>query len=101
MYCNSIGQSDYSDNTIAELFHPAPKPNSIVVLNLNVDWILNYFDAPLFLQIAPFSQNFILEISSKFVFWHIPGIYRTQRTQCSERLAWSHPAYGSVICQQV
>jgi hypothetical protein len=70
MYCNPIGQSYNPENEITKLFDLSPESYSTIALNFNADRILNYPNTPFFLEIRAFPQNFILEISCKFIRCH-------------------------------
>lgn len=65
-----ILKSDYPQVAAPQLRYKAPEPVSVVLLRLGSKWIVENANAPFFLDVWPFSENFSLEILGEVVLGH-------------------------------
>ena len=71
MYRSTIRQSYNPECEIVELLDSTPKPNPIVVLNLDPDGVFDDPNAPFLLQVRTFTQNLVLKTGRELVVRHL------------------------------
>ena len=70
MNCDFIVKRYYTKHFPINLFAFPPKPKPIIFLRLNFHGIFNYSNTYLFFKVWPFTQNLILKVRCKFIFFH-------------------------------
>ena len=70
MYRESIVKRDDSQEATAKLWHRSPEAETIVLLRLAANRVLNDANAHLLGEIGPTRQNVVLEIVREMKIWH-------------------------------
>lgn len=62
-------QGNNPQDPSCKLRHYSPKSKAVVLLRFHFKWILEYSDAPVFIEIWSFPQDLFLKILREFIFF--------------------------------